>query len=56
MSGTLWRIEAPHFVAGLVVEAGVVTEAAPILGWTKGRRWEDVKVRLKGYGYHGAPR
>lgn len=37
----LLRIEAPHFVAGLVVEEGRVKSAAPILrymvGWTRSR-------------------
>ena len=34
----LVRVVAPHFVAGLVAVDGVVTEAAPILRWTIGKR------------------
>lgn len=42
-SSTLYRITAPHFCAGLVVDtSGRVTLAAPILGWTRGKRWLDL--------------
>lgn len=54
MSGTLWRIVAPHFVAGLLVEDGYVTEAAPILGWATGGQWSKVRSYLKRRGWHGA--
>lgn len=47
----LVRVEAPHFVAGAVLQDGVVTEAAPILkyavGWTR-ERLRDY-VRSKGW-------
>lgn len=33
----LWRIEAPHFVAGLVVTDAHVSEAAPIIKYM--RNW-----------------
>ena len=42
MSGLLFRIVAPHFVAGLILaRTGRITQAAPILrymvGWSLGR-------------------
>ena len=37
------RISAPHFVAGVIIENGVVTEAAPILYWTRGKTDTFVK-------------
>jgi len=33
----LVRVEAPHFVAGLVLRDGRCVNAAPILGWAIGR-------------------
>ena len=36
---TLAYVEAPHFTAGMVIQAGEVVRAAPILKWTVGRRW-----------------
>lgn len=36
---TLIRVEAPHFVAGLIVDHGRVTDAAPILRWSVGKQW-----------------
>jgi len=33
----LWRIMAPHFVAGVTVRDGVIVRAAPILAWTRGK-------------------
>lgn len=38
----MW-VDAPHYYAGIVVEDGVVKDAAPILRWTINRTWEDVK-------------
>ena len=36
-----YRVEAPHFVAGLETEthngSEIVVRSAPILGWTKGK-------------------
>lgn len=55
MTGRLWRIEGPRFVAGLVVRAGVVVEAAPILGWAVGRPWSSVRAYAVRKGWHGAP-
>jgi hypothetical protein len=34
----LYRIDVPHFVAGVVVRDQVVVQAAPILAWTVGKR------------------
>jgi len=39
----LLQITAPHFCAGLVVQKGIVIEAAPILRWAKGKRWVEVQ-------------
>lgn len=55
MSGRMWRIVAPHFVAGLVVEEGLVTETAPILARWRGRRWVEVRARMVELGWHGEP-
>jgi hypothetical protein len=53
VSGTLVRIEAPHFVAGIVAENGRVVRTAPILhymlGWD-GRR-VAAYVRAKGWAW-----
>ena len=56
----LWRIVGKHrhlgpFVAGLIVEDGRVVQAAPLLGWAKGKPWAEAKVYLKCKGYHGEP-
>ena len=53
--GLLWRIVAPHFVAGLVVRDGRVVEAAPILGWARGRPWAGVRSYLAGRKWSGTP-
>jgi len=39
----LIRITAPHYCAGLEVENGWITNAAPILFWSIGRRWDRVR-------------
>lgn len=37
VSGQLWRITAPHFVAGITVaQDGVIVDTAPILKWARG--------------------
>jgi uncharacterized protein involved in copper resistance len=51
----LWRIVAPHFVAGLIVENGRVREAAPILGWTQNRSWGAIKRQMRAKGWHVEP-
>lgn len=55
MSGKLWRITAPRFVAGLIVVGGVVRDTAPILRWASGLRWAEAKRRMVGRGWHGEP-
>jgi hypothetical protein len=40
----LYRVEAPHFHAGLVVRDGRIAEAAPELEWAMGWLWIDVLV------------
>ena len=37
--GILVRVEAPHFVAGMILVEGVCREAAPILRWMRGKPW-----------------
>lgn len=39
----LAAIDAPHFYAGIVLEADIVTEAAPIVKYMRG--WSRDKVR-----------
>ena len=41
-SRALYRVEAPHFVAGLEVEDFVVTRAAPIVKYMRG--WSLAKT------------
>lgn len=55
MTGRLWRIVAPHYVAGLIVRDGRVVEAAPILGWSMGRKWSEVREYLSRKGFRGEP-
>lgn len=55
MTGQLWRIVAPHFVAGLIVRDGFVVEAAPIIGWADGRPWPYLKTYMQRKGWHGEP-
>jgi hypothetical protein len=61
MSGDLYRIVAPHFVAGVIVEGGRIVVAAPILRWSvrmplerfaaycKGKRWGIEEVPRMAY-------
>ena len=56
----LWRIVTPlnrpkPFVAGLIVWRGVVREAAPIIRWTKGKRWDFCKAYFTKKGFSGEP-
>lgn len=48
---TVVQVDAPHFCAGIVVVDGIVTEAAPILKWTIGKRrdWLRDYFRQKGW-------
>ncbi len=45
----LYRVVAPHYVAGFITKANVVVQAAPILKWTIGRNRWDVCCRLRSY-------
>lgn len=38
----LVRIEAPHFVAAVIIEDGVCIEAAPIMSWAIGKTEQDL--------------
>ncbi len=49
--GRIVRVEARHFVAGLIVHEGVCVSAAPILKWAVGRRWAWLEGYLRGRGY-----
>lgn len=48
---TLVRVKAPHFCAGLVFEGQLCVEAAPILGWARGKRWGYVRGYFERKGY-----
>jgi hypothetical protein len=55
---TLLAVAAPHFFAGIVVNAaGKIAEAAPILGWTVGRdaEWFVWYAGRKGWKVEQAP-
>ena len=43
----LYCIDCSYYCAGLEVEDGVVTRAAPILKWTVGKDWAAVSYRLE---------
>jgi len=65
---TLYRITAPHFVAGVLIEDGVVRDAAPILkrsvgrslahleGFCAARNWGIEKVGSHGHDGGASPR
>ena len=40
----LYRIEAPHFVAGFVSDLGKCRVAAPIIRWMVGKSVKEIKV------------
>jgi hypothetical protein len=47
----LYRISAPHYVAGLIVQNGIVKEAAPILGWCCFKEWSFCEKYFKKKNY-----
>jgi len=54
MHKQLWRVCAPHFVAGVVVRMdGSIAQCAPILGWLKsrGEPWSRLRALLRSRGY-----
>lgn len=42
MNRKLYRVLAPHFVAGFEAQCGLIVSAAPILNWAVGRHLFDV--------------
>lgn len=48
---TLYRMVAPYFVAGVVIDKGVVTRAAPIIGWAVGKHPNKLWGWVGGRGY-----
>lgn len=51
MGGQLYRVQAPGYSAGMVVEDGVVTGAAKIIRWTVGRDLVPLLAYLEKRGY-----
>lgn len=51
----VFQITAPHFVAAVVAVDGLVTNAAPILRWTKYKDVESVLQWAAAKGYSAAP-
>lgn len=45
MTEILAAIDAPHFYAGIVLQDGVVVEAAPIVKYMAKKKWTRAKVR-----------
>lgn len=52
-----WRIEAPHFTAGLIFQNGVAVDGAPILKWAKGKqlKWMQSYCQSKGWRMEALP-
>lgn len=55
LGADLWRCVRGSVVAGVVVRERVVVQAAPILRWTVGKTWAEVRESLRGSGWHGNP-
>ena len=51
MTEQLVRVEAPHFVAGIVMVGDVCTEAAPILRWAAGHSRGWLSTYFKNMGW-----
>lgn len=50
--GLLARVVAPHFVAGLVLDArGYCVEAAPILHWALGKHRSELRAAFARRGW-----
>ena len=45
------RVEAPHFVAGMVVVNDKVIRTAPILHWAKGKTMQELRPYLQRKGW-----
>jgi hypothetical protein len=50
----LVRVEAPHFVAGLVLQDGVCTRAAPILRRFIGQEAAAIRVAIHDQGWRAS--
>jgi hypothetical protein len=46
---TLYRISTSYFCAGLIVQNNKVIKAAPILGWTVGLVFNNIKFKSNYY-------
>ena len=44
-------VDAPHFVAALELENKVVIRAPPILKWTLGRHYDDLRRYFRKRGW-----
>ena len=47
MEGTLYHITLHYMCAGVIVRNGRIVKAAPILGWSRGKRIEDLEKWVK---------
>ena len=47
----LYRVTAPHFVAGVVVSGDYVLQSAPILGWSVGKPFPFLRDYAKRRGW-----
>lgn len=47
----LWRVVAPHFVAGMIEQQGVISHAAPILRWAVGRSRDELRPYFSRRGW-----
>ena len=52
---TTYRINAPHFCAGLVVTGNLVIQSAPVLHWTVGRDFSFVRTYCEQRGWTVEP-
>lgn len=41
----LYRIYTNYFCAGLIVQNNIVTKAAPILKWTIGKKFSNIRFK-----------
>jgi len=48
---TLVSIDAPNFCSGVIVRDGRVVEAAPIVRWTIGKRYEWLADYCRRHGW-----
>lgn len=48
----MYRVEAPHYVAGFEEHEGVITESAPILRWSIGKPLSQTLAYFKRKGFN----